>query len=133
MPKELQLVHRGVVLSKKNSKRIIRNPRTGKPMVASNKAVKDNEHNMTDEFSIQTLGQAKPIACCAVSIKIFEPNCQRRDIDNQATSILDALVKAQVIADDSYKCVQELNVRFEGVDRENPRAEIRIIEQNNRV
>lgn len=98
-------------------------------MMMSNKAAKDNENSMVDEFSIQTLDQDNPVTHCMIDIKLYEPNFQRRDLDNQATSILDALVKAEVIVDDSFKCVEELNVKFGGVDREDPRAVIVITER----
>lgn len=126
MSKELKLIYRGRVLSKKNSKRIIRNPRTGKPMMISNRAAKDNENSMIDQFSAQTLSQKSPIGECEIQIKVYEPNLQKRDLDNQATSILDALVGAEVIADDSIKCVKGITVHFAGVDRENPRAIVEI-------
>lgn len=133
MAKTIELAYRGRILSKKNSKRIITNRRTGAPMMISNKAAKANENSMIDEFSKQTLDQTEPIGCCKIDILIYEPTLQRRDIDNQATSVLDALVEAEVIVDDSFKCVQELNVKFGGVDRQNPRAEIKITEQASRV
>lgn len=129
MSRILKLTYHGAILSKKNSKRIIRNRRTGAPMMMSNKAAKDNENSMVDEFSIQTLNQESPIAHCMIAIRIYEPNFQRRDIDNQATSILEALVKAEVIVDDSFKCVEELNVKFGGVDLGDPRAVIVITER----
>ena len=129
MSRILKLTYHGAILSKKNSKRIIRNRRTGAPMMMSDKAAKDNETSMVDEFSIQTLNQESPIAHCMIAIRIYEPNFQRRDIDNQATSILDALVKAEVIVDDSFKCVEELNVKFGGVDLGDPRAVIVITER----
>lgn len=133
MARTLRLTYHGAIISKKNSKRIIKNRITGAPMMVSNKAAKDNENRMIDEFSVQTLEQEHPIACCIIDISIFEPNLQRRDIDNQATSILDALVRAEVIADDSFKCVQGLNVKFGGIDRKDPRAEVKITEQTSRV
>lgn len=125
--KTLKLVYLGAVLSKKNSKRIITNRRTGAPMMVSNKSAKANEDSMIEQFSTQTLRLSEPIMNCKISIEIYEPNFQKRDLDNQATSILDALVKADVIKDDSYKCVQELNIKYCGIDRENPRAEIKIV------
>lgn len=127
--KILRLTYHGAVLSKKNSKRIIKNRRTGAPVIASNPAAKANENDMVTQFSLHAARLEGPIVCCAVDIKIFEPNLQRRDIDNQATSILDALVKAGMLVDDSFKCVRELGIRFAGIDRKNPRAEIVITEQ----
>lgn len=122
----MRLTYQGAVLSKKNSKRIIHNPRTGKPMMVSNKAAKNNENDMISQFRAQTLGRAETIEKCEVKILIYEPNRQRRDLDNQATSILDALVGAEVIKDDSFKCVASIETQFAGVDKENPRAEIMI-------
>lgn len=122
--RSLKLTYHGTVISKKNTKRIIRNPKTRKPMVISNQTALANEHDMIDQFSVQTLGQEKLIEKCKIAIVVYEPNLQRRDLDNQATSILDALTRAEVIKDDSIKCVKELNVRLGGVDREKPRAEI---------
>lgn len=122
--KKIELTYHGMVISKKNTKRIIRNTKTGKLMMISNKAALVNEHDMIDQFSIQTLKQKKPVTKCKVEIVIYEPNLQRRDLDNQATSILDALVGAEVIADDSIKCVEEISTKFAGVDKDNPRAEV---------
>lgn len=127
--KKIELTYHGMVISKKNTKRIIRNTKTGKPMMISNKAALANEHDMIDQFSVQTLKQKKPVAKCKVEIVIYEPNLQRRDLDNQATSILDALTRSEVIKDDSIKCVKELNVRLGGIDRENPKAIITITEE----
>ncbi len=122
----LKLTYHGTVLSKKNSKRIIQNPRTGKPLIVSNKSAKANEDDMIDQFSTQTLAQENAIKKCKICIQIYEPNRQKRDLDNQATSILDALVKADVIVNDSFKCVEEVNVKYAGVDTDDPRAEIAI-------
>lgn len=131
MPTKIKLIYYGSVLSKKNSKRIITNCKTGTPMMVSNKAAKANENDMVNQFSLQTLKQEKPIEKCKVSIVIYEPNLQRRDLDNQATSVLDALTKSEVIKDDSIKCVTGLNVRLGGIDRKNPRAIVTITEREN--
>lgn len=126
---KIKLTYHGAVLSKKNTKQIIKNPRTGKPIIVSNKSAKANEGDMTDQFSLQTLKQAAPVEKCKISIVIYEPNWQRRDLDNQTTSILDALVKAEVIKDDSIKCVVGLSIELGGIDKNNPRAEIVITEE----
>ena len=61
-----------------------------------------------------------------VSIFIWTKDRTRRDLDNQATSILDALVAAGVIPDDSMKYVISLQVEFMGVDKNDPRAEVTV-------
>ena len=56
MAKEIKLTYYGRVLSKKNSKQIIRK-RSGAPVIVSNPAAKANENDMVDQFSIQTIRQ----------------------------------------------------------------------------
>lgn len=126
MTEKLRLVYRGKVLSKKNSKRIIRNPRSGKPMLVSNKSARTNEDDMINQFGAQTLDQNDPIKECTIRIVMWEPNWQRRDLDNQTSAILDALVGAKVIEDDHFVCVKGVCTEFGGVDKDNPRAEIEI-------
>lgn len=127
MAKEIELTYYGRVLSKKNSKQIIRK-RSGAPVIVSNPAAKANENDMVDQFSIQTIRQKKPVKRCKISVEVYQPTAQRRDLDNQLTAILDALVKAEVIADDSFKCVIEEKVRFGGIDKNEPRAIVIITE-----
>lgn len=126
--KSVELIYNGVVLSKKNSKRIIRNPRTGKPLVISNPSAKKNEDSMVKAFKKQSEYLELPLKKCWVKVNIFEPNWTRRDLDNQVTSILDALVKAEVLKDDGIKNVVGIKVSFGGVDATNPRAEITLTE-----
>lgn len=64
-----------------------------------------------------------------ITITWYEPN-MRRDIDNISAGqkfILDALVKAGVIENDSQKYVKRITHDFE-VDKENPRVEVEITE-----
>ena len=64
-----------------------------------------------------------------IAVFIFQKNKKRRDLDNQLTAILDGLVAANIIPDDSNKFVKMLTVAQAGIDKENPRAEIRIMER----
>lgn len=131
----LRLEYHGVIYSKKNSKRIIQNHRTRRPMIVSSERAKAMEQDMADQFSDQfndklayyprplETCQGKPLKVC---IYIWEKDRTPRDLDNQATSILDALVKAGVIINDSVKIVQELNVRMMGIDKFDPHAVVEI-------
>lgn len=56
---------------------------------------------------------------------IFYPSTRRKaDATNKAESIMDLLVDAGIIEDDNWFIVPELSLKFGGVDKLNPRAEI---------
>lgn len=122
----MKLAYQGVVYSKKNSKSIITNRRTGKPMIVASKRAKDMEKNMASEFSAQR-GECSAInRPSSVCIKLYRKDNIKRDLDNVATSVLDGLVRGEVIADDNYSIVKSLHIEDCGVDKDNPRVEIEI-------
>lgn len=125
----IELTYHGAVYSKKNSKRIIVNRRTGRPQIISNQRAREMEAAMAEEFQAQmaeTKWEADTNTTYDVAIYIWAKDRTRRDLDNQATSILDALVAAGVIPDDSTKYVTSLYVAFMGIDKDDPRAIVEI-------
>lgn len=138
--KVLYLTYSGEIYSKKNSKRIITNARTGRPLIVSNDKAKIQEVEMAWSFTAQCAQTTwktfikKPAEYegreFEIEVFIFQKNKQRRDLDNQLTAILDGLVAANIIPDDSNKFVKKLTVTQAGIDKENPRAEIKIIERH---
>lgn len=130
----LTLVYHGIIYSKKNSKRIITNRRTGKPQIVSNRNAKEQEWLMALGFRRQALMQNGCMyderSVCElkfdINVAMWQPDERKRDLDNQLTSILDGLVAAGVIPDDSNKYVTRLKVTNMGVDKKDPRAEIYI-------
>ena len=60
-----------------------------------------------------------------VSMDFFHGDLRRRDCDNGATSVLDALVDAKVLSDDRWSVVRELRVR-NFYDKGNARVEVLI-------
>ena len=128
---KLCLMYHGVIYSKKNNKRIVTNKYTQKPIIVSSVRAKSNEWNMADEFKAQALEahwQPEEGARYVVRIQIWEKDRTRRDLDNQATSILDALVLAGIIPDDSVSCVVKLSVAYMGIDKYDPHADIIVAE-----
>lgn len=123
---EITLVYHGTVYSKKNSKRIVRNRQTGRMALISSEVAQENERDMAYQFKSQVKEQIT--FPCEIDIKIFEPNFTRRDLDNQATSILDGLKASGIIIDDDFKHITAVSIRFGGVNSQNPRAEITIRE-----
>lgn len=123
----MKFTYNGVIYSKKNSKSVITNRRTGKPMVISSKNARAMEHDMAVQFMLQKKGYVAPKPC-SISIFIWRPNNVRRDLDNMATSIMDGLVKGGILEDDDYTHVGSLCIVDMGVSKIDPCAEIEIDE-----
>ena len=87
-------------IPKKNSQRIIVNPRTHKPMIIQSKLYKEFEQNcgyFLNKTNINT----------PVNIKatFYVPDRRKRDLTNLENAIADILVKYKVIADDNYNII----------------------------
>jgi len=69
----------------------------------------------------------KPLRRAKIRLTYYFPTRHRRDPDNYSGKfILDGLVKANVIEDDSFKCIDlELIGKY---DKDNPRTEIEVLE-----
>lgn len=128
-----KFIYNGVIYSKKNNKRIITNKRTGKPQIISSQQAKEMEADMQAQFSMQAMAKgweprrpADDNSIYEVTICITEKDHTRRDLDNQATSILDALVSAMILPDDSVRYLHSLHVIYMGANKNDPKAEITI-------
>ena len=121
----MQLTILGRVPSKKNSRRAIY---TGGRtiMIAS----KDYDAWHKDAAS-QLIGQCSAgsyddDAQWRVEIIIFAPNKIRGDLTNKAESIMDLLVDCDILPDDNWTVVPHVILQFGGVDKVNPRAEVKV-------
>ncbi len=136
MQQKIKLTYKGTIKAKKNSKQIIRGA-DGRARIISNAAARENEDDMIRQFiaqgcrplsiqerTIAMLEAGKHGESYAIEATIWQPNGIRRDLDNQITSILDALTKSGAILDDCRKFVKKLSVTDGGIDKTNPRAEI---------
>ena len=69
-----------------------------------------------------------PLNKAKVTLHYFFPDYRNRDYDNYSGKmVLDGLVKARIIADDSFKHIVQLQLRAE-VDKNRPRLEITVKE-----
>lgn len=134
----IKLVYKGVILSKKN-RHIISSHGAVIPDVKARANENDmiqqfiaqlRKYGMTDVFTMtgaeRSLKARTKHTRYFVRFDIYAGDNIRRDLDNQATTLFDALVRAGALADDSRKVIEGFAVYDGGVDKENPRAEITI-------
>lgn len=109
----------GDVPSKKNSRQIIYV--RGRPLIIPSKNHKQwHTQAMSQLYGIKSV--ARQIDCIEL---ILYPSTKRRgDLSNKFESIADLLVDAGIIEDDNWYIVPKVVLKFGGVDRTNPRAEI---------
>lgn len=92
--------------SKKNNKQIIHV--AGKPIVISSKTFSTFE-----KWAVPAMRVAHKFEVINIPVKIVftigKPDKRKRDIDNAITSLLDCLVKAEVLEDDNTTIVKEIH------------------------
>jgi Holliday junction resolvase RusA-like endonuclease len=118
----MKLVIEGKTPSKKNSRNIF--VRNGRIVNVPSKLYKEwHEYAM-----IQLKQQFKNLQVAeypiAIDVIIYYGTKHRHDLDNALGSIMDALVDAEVIADDDVTHISQITIQHGGLDRDNPRAEV---------
>lgn len=143
MKRHIRLVYDGVVLSKKN-----RHITTRQGAVIPDAKARANESDMIAQFVIQLRKQGGTAIFTTtraerlleanqngtryrIKMTFYNENGRRRDLDNQATSVLDALTKSGAIVDDCCNYLRGLYIEYGGIDKARPRAEI-IIEETDK-
>ena len=118
----LKLTVKGRVPSKKNSLRRIK--RGNRIFTVASEQHKDWEEAKLWELKFQKIDKVENIK--SIEIVFYAPDKRKADSTNKAESIMDLLVKAKVIEDDNWFVVPDLRLKFGGIDRISPRAEIKI-------
>lgn len=126
MAGEITLHLTGRIPSKKNSKQLIRT-KAGRPFVVSSKEHKEWHHEAL--WIIHSQKKNLGIEQCEVSIFFRFPDKRKTDLSNKAESVMDLLVDAGVLTDDSWHVVNPLRLYGE-YDKENPGAKIVITVHN---
>lgn len=116
----------GRIPSKKNSRkaRSAVNKKTGKKytfMVPS-----DDYEKWNDDASLQTIGVPKNLNPSRISLKFYFPCNRSADLTNKAESIMDMLVDNHILKDDSWQHTGAVFLIPCGIDRKDPRCEIKI-------
>ena len=101
----------GPIPSKKNSKRIFKGV-NGKPFITSQKGYKEWEYITALELASQAKQclLSKPISYpVSINVAFGYGDNRKRDMDNSLTSILDTLVFAGILKDDSWQIVEKIS------------------------
>jgi len=114
--KILQLRLNGRIPSKKNSRNTQRS--TGRSFASA------KYREWHKKSALQLLGSDKIIGSCEVQIIFHMPDHRRADLTNKAESIMDLLVDLRIIEDDSWEHVPRLILSCDGVNKDNPGADI---------
>lgn len=112
----------GITPSKKNNKRpFIRN---GRIMLFPSKQYV-NWHKTASKTLLECPITNEPIKNVELAILTFyAPDNRKYDLTNKAESIMDLMVDCNILDDDNYSVVPNLQLVFGGVDRDNPRCDV---------
>lgn len=124
----IDITLKGRPATKKNSGRII--TKNGKPIIIPSEAYKNYE----DACMWQMAGKKLHISgIIVVECKYYLPNKRSwPDLIGLLQATSDILTKAKVIDDDKWICSYGDSC-IAGIDKDNPRAEIRIMDRKNKV
>lgn len=124
----MKLVVIGNVKAKKNNKTMAVNRRTGKMFPMTDKATTNYINSAVSQLEDQFKGFEVTEYPVSVQMTFYYPSKHRKDIDNSASTILDCMKTAKIIADDDCSHVDELYCSFGGYDKDNPRVEIILVD-----
>lgn len=120
----MKLVISGSVPSQKNRKIISVNPSTKRPFLRTAPQVKVWQEAAEIELRQQWKGYRMTGYPISLSLIFYYDSRRRHDLDNALSSVMDALVKSEVIEDDSTAFVECITIQFGGYDKTNPRCEV---------
>lgn len=120
----MRLVIYGDCPSLKNSKQIFVNKRTGKPFITSSQRSKVWQASAYQQLVDQFKGLQITDYPISIAMQFYFPTKRAKDLDNACSSVLDALVHANVIKDDNINYVDSIDLQFSGYDKNEPRVEV---------
>ena len=122
-PKSLTVIIPGQAVSQKNNKQIIP---SRPPRLVDNPIVK-KWRNETAKYLAETYKEDLKDKQVIAIYSFYLKDRVRRDIDNMISSCNDALVQAGILSDDNWK-VLRIGGAEASLDKDNPRAEITLVE-----
>lgn len=118
---EIAITIAGQTPSHKNSKQITRF-RNGRTALINNRRYLAWKNPAILQAKTQTI--VREITSTEITATFFVEDRRHRDLDNMLASVLDALVGAQVLADDNVFILPKITAIFGGIDKEKPRCDI---------
>lgn len=94
------------------------------PFIMSSTESKQWREDAAQELALQFRGYKVTDFPIAVNVVFYFKQDNRRDLDNAAGGVMDALTQSGIIPDDSVKYISCITLQFGGVDKNNPRTEI---------
>jgi Holliday junction resolvase RusA-like endonuclease len=90
---------------------------------------KDWKEAAVSEFRFQALEMRlpEPITSCQIAITLKGNHSRRGDLDNVSGSLLDALVKANILSNDNMTVIYALSIKLDWNKKQPPTAEILIL------
>lgn len=116
----------GNVPSLKNDKQIAYNQKTKRPFITASKRYKAWFKENTGKLFTQFAGYRISDYPITIELTFWFDNDRRHDLDNAAGGIMDLLVSDGILEDDNVKFVNRLIVNYGGIDKTNPRVEIKL-------
>lgn len=115
----LKITIKGIIPSKKNSKKVIPDWRHRRVRLITDPKVQE----WTNDVQSGLIGLPKISGPVKMEVVIYNSDFRKRDLDNQLCTINDT-IKGYLFDEDDGKILQDIHIRWGGVDKENPRAEI---------
>ncbi len=111
----------GDVPSKKNSRRAVK---VGRMCFTVPGKYHDSWYKEASKEMMVRQFKGTPFTKASVIITLYPSTKRKGDLSNKAESVMDLLVDCGVIEDDNWYVVEDLYLRFGGVDKLNPRASV---------
>lgn len=118
----MRLEIKGNTPALKNAKQIFINKRTGKPFITSSSLSKEWQAEAKRQLTEQFAGYKVTDYPISVAMEFYFKTKRAKDLDNAATSVLDAMVHSGVIEDDNINYVDNISLSFGGYDKDDPRV-----------
>jgi crossover junction endodeoxyribonuclease RusA len=120
--KSIELTFTGRIPSKKNSRNIFVDRRTGAIRNIPSKTYAE----WRDRNLMELVNQmAQPLEKVdEIQMEFYMPDDRKTDLTNKAESVMDLLVDAKIIEDDCWQVVNKLYLMTPGVDKKNPRVKV---------